>query len=219
MRDVGVFAGGLRVALRFRRCFVTLGVFAFAMMFGGGPMALGGAFVMFRRLGMSFLRHSIFPLFECRCQVNSVSLVIVPAPAPDPSANTLLRARRAAGPLEHRQRERVGRAGKPGQREEEPDAWLGDGVFYRYPDRRRSRLRNRLRNGFRRREDHIRTGLACIPHFGRCRGRSARSAVGCISQTAVRPRKTWRCQRNKKARCRFGEAGDVNYECGTRDQI
>ena len=74
-------------------------------------MALSSAFVMFRRLGMSFLRHSIFPLFECRCQVNSLSPVIVPAPAPDPSANTLLRA---AGPLEHKQRERVGRPVNPG---------------------------------------------------------------------------------------------------------
>jgi uncharacterized membrane protein YtjA (UPF0391 family) len=114
MRDVGVFAGGLRVALRFRRFFVTLGVFALAMMFGGSPMALSGVFVMFRRLGMSFLRHSIFPLFECRYRVNSLSLVIVPAPAPDPSANTLLRARRAAGPLEHKQRERVGGPVNPG---------------------------------------------------------------------------------------------------------
>jgi uncharacterized membrane protein YtjA (UPF0391 family) len=113
MRDVGVFAGTLRVALCFRRFFVTLGVFAFAMMFGSSPMALSGVFVMFRRLRMSFLRHSIFPLFECRCQVNSLSLVIVPAPAPDPSA-TLLRARRAAGPLEHKQRERVGGPVNPG---------------------------------------------------------------------------------------------------------
>jgi uncharacterized membrane protein YtjA (UPF0391 family) len=113
MRDVGVFAGGLRVALCFRRLFVSLDMFAFAMMFGSSPMALSGVFVMFRRLGMSFLRHSIFPLFECRCQVNSLSLVIVPAPAPDPSA-TLLRARRAAGPLEHKQRERVGGPVNPG---------------------------------------------------------------------------------------------------------
>ena len=60
VRDVGMLAGGLRMALRFRRFLVTLGVFAFAMMFGGSPMALSGSFVMFRRLGMSFLRHSIF---------------------------------------------------------------------------------------------------------------------------------------------------------------
>jgi uncharacterized membrane protein YtjA (UPF0391 family) len=113
MRDVGVFAGTLRVALCFRRFFVSLDVFAFAVMFGSSPMALSGVFVMFRRLGMSFLRHSIFPLFECRCHVNSLSLVIVPAPAPDPSA-TLLRARRAAGPLEHKQRERVGGPVNPG---------------------------------------------------------------------------------------------------------
>ena len=66
---------------------MRLCVFAFAVMFGSSPMALRGVFVMFRRLGMSFLRHSIFPLFECRCRVNSLSLVIVPAPAPDPSAN------------------------------------------------------------------------------------------------------------------------------------
>ena len=73
--------------------FVTFGVFAFAMLIGGGAMTLGGVFVMFRRLRMGFPRHSIFPLFECRCQVNSVSLVIVPVPAPDKS---LLRTRPSA---------------------------------------------------------------------------------------------------------------------------
>ena len=34
------------MALRFRRFFLTLGVFAFAVMVGSTPMALGGAFVM-----------------------------------------------------------------------------------------------------------------------------------------------------------------------------
>jgi uncharacterized membrane protein YtjA (UPF0391 family) len=66
------------VALRFRRFFVTLGVFAFAVMFGSTPMALRGVFVMFRRLGMRFLRHASFPWFELRCLLNAVSVVIVP---------------------------------------------------------------------------------------------------------------------------------------------
>jgi hypothetical protein len=83
VRHVGVLAGGLRVALRFRRFFATLGVFAFAVMFGSSPMALGGVFVMFRRLGMSFLWHAGSPWFELRCLLNAVSVVIVPAVAPD----------------------------------------------------------------------------------------------------------------------------------------
>ena len=96
--------------------FVTLGVFAFAMMIGGGPMALGGVFVMFRRLRMGFPRHSIFPLFECRCQVNSVSLVIVPAPAPDQS---LLRTRPSGRLADWNLNSANALAGRyPGQREE-----------------------------------------------------------------------------------------------------
>jgi hypothetical protein len=62
VRHVGVLASGLRLTLRFRRLFLTLGVFAFAVMFGGSPVALGGGFVMFRRLVMSFPRHAILLL-------------------------------------------------------------------------------------------------------------------------------------------------------------
>jgi hypothetical protein len=42
-------------------------------MLGSGPMALRGVFVMFRRLGMSFLRHASSPWFELRCRVNAVA--------------------------------------------------------------------------------------------------------------------------------------------------
>src|ERR1700735_1678900 len=83
MRDVGAFAGGLRVALCFRRLFVSLDMFAFAVMFCSSPMALRGVFVMFRRLGMSFLRHASSPWFELRCLLNAVSVVIVPASTRD----------------------------------------------------------------------------------------------------------------------------------------
>jgi uncharacterized membrane protein YtjA (UPF0391 family) len=62
---------------------VTLGVFAFAVMFGSSPMTLRGVFVMFRRLGMSFLRHASSPWFELRCLLNAVSVVIVPASTRD----------------------------------------------------------------------------------------------------------------------------------------
>jgi hypothetical protein len=83
VRHVGVLAGGLRVALRFHRFFLTLGMFAFAVMFGSSPMAFRGVFVMFRRLGMSFLRHAGSPWFELRCLLNAVSVVIVPAKTRD----------------------------------------------------------------------------------------------------------------------------------------
>jgi hypothetical protein len=42
-------------------------------------MAFRGVFVMFRRLGMSFLGHASSPWFELRYPVNAVSVVIVPA--------------------------------------------------------------------------------------------------------------------------------------------
>jgi hypothetical protein len=80
---LGMLTGGLGVALRFRRFFLTLGVFAFAVMFGSSPMALGGAFVMLRRLGMRFLRHASSPWFELRCLLNAASVVIVPAKTQD----------------------------------------------------------------------------------------------------------------------------------------
>jgi hypothetical protein len=83
VRHVGVLAGGLRVALCFHRFFLTLGMFAFAVMFGSSPMAFRGVFVMFRRLGMSFLRHAGSPWFELRCLLNAVSVVIVPAKTRD----------------------------------------------------------------------------------------------------------------------------------------
>jgi hypothetical protein len=71
------------VALRFHRLFLTLGMFAFAVMFGSSPMALRRAFVMFRRPGMSFLWHANSPWFELRCLLNAVSVAIVPAAASD----------------------------------------------------------------------------------------------------------------------------------------
>jgi hypothetical protein len=71
------------VALRFHRFFLTLRMFAFAVMFGGGPMALRRVFVMFRRLHMSFLWHASSPWFEFRCLLNAVSVAIVPAAASD----------------------------------------------------------------------------------------------------------------------------------------
>src|ERR1700678_4485552 len=83
VRHIGVFARTLRVGLRFRRFFVALRVFAFAVMLGSSPMALRGVFVMFRRLGMSFLRHASSPWFELRCLLNAVSVVIVPASTRD----------------------------------------------------------------------------------------------------------------------------------------
>jgi hypothetical protein len=61
VRRVRVLTSGLRVALRLRRFFVTLGMVAFAVMLGSSPMALRGRFVMLRSLGMSFSSHSNCP--------------------------------------------------------------------------------------------------------------------------------------------------------------
>jgi hypothetical protein len=57
VRGIRVFARSLRMALRLRRLLASLGMIAFAVMFGGSPMALRGGLVMFRGLGMSFLGH------------------------------------------------------------------------------------------------------------------------------------------------------------------
>ena len=100
----------------------------------------------------------------------------------------LFESRYEAGPLEHRRRQRVTSPVNPAQREEELDAWVGGRLSCHCFDRRRARLRRPSRNGFRRRQDHIRTGLAGIPHFGRCRGQSTRGALTCIGAGLVWPR-------------------------------
>jgi uncharacterized membrane protein YtjA (UPF0391 family) len=122
------------VALRFRRFFVTLGVFAFAVMFCSSPMALRGVFVMFRRLGMRFLRHASSPWFELRCLLNAVSVVIVP----DSTRDLFLKQSPRVSTFETRLGGRsIGTqaapsrldARKPRQREEELDVSLGDCFF------------------------------------------------------------------------------------------
>ena len=55
----------------FVRFFLSLGVVAFAVMFGGRPMALRSGFVMLRRLGVGFLGHSSSPWFELRWLLNA----------------------------------------------------------------------------------------------------------------------------------------------------
>jgi hypothetical protein len=60
---VGLLAfppGILRMLLGVARVFLALRVIAFAMMFGCGPMGLGGIFVMFRRLVVFVFGH-VFP--------------------------------------------------------------------------------------------------------------------------------------------------------------
>ncbi len=112
---VGMLAGGLRVALGLRRFFASLGVLAFAMMFGSRPMALRGVFMMFSRLGMSFLRHFSFPWFS----------VAMPSELGGPRhrsrSDELPRkqypgGRGAACRLEHKHRERVFGPGNPTSR-------------------------------------------------------------------------------------------------------
>jgi uncharacterized membrane protein YtjA (UPF0391 family) len=75
--------------LGLRRFLAGLGVIALAMMFGSSAMALRRGFVMFRRLRMGFPRHSIFPWLECRCPLNSPSVVIVPPKTRNPPASHL----------------------------------------------------------------------------------------------------------------------------------
>ena len=65
VRHFGVFVGGLRMAVGPRRFFAPLAVFAFAVMFGSRPVALGGAFVVFRSLVMSVFGHVSPRSFSC----------------------------------------------------------------------------------------------------------------------------------------------------------
>ena len=130
-----MLAGGLRVALRFHRFFLTLGVFALAVMFGSSPMALRRVFVMFRRLGMSFFRHAGLSLVRVaipterrkrhhrsRRSAGSLPQIISSQIV---SSRSRFESRYVAGPLEHRRRQRVTSPVNPAQREEELDAWVG----------------------------------------------------------------------------------------------
>jgi hypothetical protein len=64
VRRLGMVVRSLRMAASLRRFFLSLRVFAFAMMRGGRFMALRSVFVVFRRLGMGFCGHASLPWFE-----------------------------------------------------------------------------------------------------------------------------------------------------------
>lgn len=57
VRGVGMLPRRLGVLLRRVRVLMAFGVVAFAMVFGGGAVRLGGILVMFGCLGMLFLGH------------------------------------------------------------------------------------------------------------------------------------------------------------------
>jgi hypothetical protein len=71
MRRVGLLVRSLRMLLGTDRVFLTLGVVALAVMFGGGTMGLGGVFVVFGRLVVLVFGHEI--LVGCQLPVGTNS--------------------------------------------------------------------------------------------------------------------------------------------------
>ena len=71
MRRVGLLVRSLRMLLRTDRVFLALGVVALAVMFGGGTMGLGSAFVVFGSLVVLVLGHEI--LVGCQLPVGTNS--------------------------------------------------------------------------------------------------------------------------------------------------
>ena len=65
VRHLRLFVGRFRMAVSPRRLLTTLRMIALAVMFGRAPVALRGAFVVFRRLAVSVLRHGSPPLVCC----------------------------------------------------------------------------------------------------------------------------------------------------------